>query len=73
MTDKNLSVDELKEVNAELLEALKALMENEHLDLGDLIYKVREREGLGWEGPSVTQWSDAIEKANAAIAKSEGK
>jgi len=56
-----------------LLEALKALTSNEHIDLGDLIYKVRENEGLGWEGPSVTQWSDAVQKAQAAIAKTEGK
>ena len=53
----------------DLLEALEALFANQHVHPTDFIYDVREREGLGWEGPSVTQWSDAIAKAKAAIAK----
>jgi hypothetical protein len=38
----------------DLLEALEALMGNPHLDLGDLIYKVRDAEGkgVGWTGGS---------------------
>lgn len=57
----------------ELFVALKALTSNPHLDLGDETYQVREREGLGWEGPSVKAWSDAVSAARAALAKAEGK
>lgn len=57
----------------ELLEALRALMTNKHLDLGDLVYTVREREGEGWEGHSVKAWSDAVTAARAAIAKATGE
>lgn len=38
---------------------LKALMSNPHISLGDLVYEVRGREGMGWDGPAVKQWSDA--------------
>lgn len=57
----------------DLLEALEMLMGNPHLDLGDLIYKVRDAEGRGWDGPSVTAWSNALEKSKAAIAKAKGQ
>lgn len=56
----------------DLLEALVALTSNPHLDLGDRVYDVREREGLGWDGPSVKAWSEAVQKATAAIAKAKG-
>jgi hypothetical protein len=39
---------------------LRALTTNPHLDLGDLVYTVRERELQGWDGPAVTAWSDAV-------------
>jgi hypothetical protein len=57
----------------DLLEALKALMTNPHVNLGDLIYKVRDSEGEGWDGPQVKAWSDAVQAATAAIAKAEGR
>jgi len=50
-----------------LLEALKSLMTHEHVDLGGLVYEIREREGLGWDGPSVKAWSDAVTEAREAI------
>ncbi len=53
----------------ELLEALIALTTNKHLSLGDLVYHIRDRELEGWEGPSVKAWSDAVTKAENAIAK----
>jgi len=53
----------------DLLEALVALSSNPHIHLGDLIYYVREREGEGWDGPAVTAWGEAVEKAKAAIKK----
>ena len=55
----------------ELLEALEALTSNPHVDLGDLVYQVRDREGLGWDGPEVTKWSNAVQQARAAIAKAK--
>ena len=56
----------------DLLEALEALTTNPYVNLGDLIYQVRDREGLGWEGPNVTAWNNAFMAANAAIAKAKG-
>jgi hypothetical protein len=55
----------------ELLEALEALTSNPHVNLGDLVYQVRDREGLGWDGPQVTKWSNAVQQARAAIAKAK--
>jgi len=59
----------LLSVNADLLEALQALSSNPHIHLGDLVYYVREREGEGWDGPAVTAWGEAVDKAKAAIKK----
>lgn len=53
-------------------EALEALLNNPHLNLGDLVYQVREREGLGWDGPAVKAWSEAVMKAKALAAGKEG-
>lgn len=50
-----------------LLAALHALTTAKYVSLGDLVYDVREREGLGWDGPAVKAWSDAVTEANAAI------
>lgn len=49
------------------IEVLQAL--NEVRDLGDFIYDIREREALGWEGPQVTKWSDAVTRAKILIDK----
>lgn len=38
---------------------LIALTTNPFIDLGGVVYDVREREGRGWDGPAVTAWSDA--------------
>ncbi len=51
---------------------LRALSSNPHLDLGDLVYKVREAEGEGWEGPSVKAWSEAVTGARALLAELDG-
>lgn len=48
-------------------EALRALMSNPHLILGDLVYEVYEREGEGWEGPAVKQWKEAVNGARAVL------
>lgn len=55
-----LEISDLRRENAALRTALSALFGNPHLDLGDLVYQVREREGEGWEGASVKAWSDAV-------------
>lgn len=60
------------DLQSELLAALVALTTNEHINLGDLVYTVRDNEGLGWEGPAVKAWSDAVMAAKAAIAKTTG-
>lgn len=57
----------------EMLEALLAITSNKHMNLGDLVYYVRERECQGWEGRSVKAWSDAVMKVTAAIAKATGR
>src|SRR5262245_57311172 len=51
-----------------MAKALEALQSNPHLHLGDLVYNVRDSEMKGWEGPAVTQWSNAVELAKAALA-----
>lgn len=49
------------------LSVLRALMTNPHLSLADRVYDVREREGLGWDGPSVKAWSDAVVAAERLL------
>lgn len=44
-------------------EILRALMSNPHITLGDLVYDIRERKGLGWDGPALKAWSDAVTAA----------
>ena len=56
----------------DLLDALEALLSNPVLNLGDLVYYVREREGEDWDGPAVKAWGDAVQAAKAAIAKAKG-
>lgn len=47
---------------------LRALIEivNEAHNLGDAVYDVREREGLGWDGPQVTAYTSAIAALRAS-------
>lgn len=54
-----------------LYAALKALSENEHADLEGLVYTIRDREGEGWDGRSVTQWGTAVGEMKYAIADAE--
>lgn len=57
----------------DLLEALIALMGNDFISLGDIIYRVRDIEGLGWDGPGVKAWGTAVDCAFNAIAKATGE
>ena len=63
------ALDEALSEYAELLGALLLLTGNPHIDLGDLIYQVREREGEGWDGPAVLAWGEAIRSSKSALAK----
>lgn len=68
--------DQEKHITAaapEFYAALKALTSNPHLDLGDLVYAVRDREMDGWDGPAVKAWGEAVVLAEKAIAKAEGR
>ena len=53
----------------ELIDALRQLFANANIDLGELVYQVREREGLGWDSPSVKHWSDAVATAKALLKR----
>lgn len=55
-----------------MYEALKGLMENPKIDLGDLVYIVKERECEGWDGPNVVAWSNAVQLARAALQSAKG-
>lgn len=57
----------------EMLAALEAITSNTHIDLEDLVYNVRDDEGLGWEGPAVRQWSEAVTSVKEAIRKAKGE
>lgn len=58
-------------LEADAIAALRALMTNPHLDLGDRVYDVREREGLGWDGPSVVAWSAAVKAAKDVLRRAD--
>jgi hypothetical protein len=65
-----VSIEELRGLairNTELLDALKAISNNPHIDLGDLVYTVRDREGEGWAGRYVHEWNDACAKINELL------
>ena len=49
-------------------DALQILRElNDIVNLGDLVYHVRENEGLGWEDPKVKAWSDACDRMRTLL------
>lgn len=47
-------------MNEQALNILREL--NSIIPLGDLIYEVRDNEGLGWDGPKVKAWGDACDQ-----------
>jgi len=56
----------------DMLAALEAISSNPHCDLGSLVYKVRDSELEGWDGPAVTAWGNAVEAVTAVLAKVKG-
>jgi hypothetical protein len=49
----------------EALQVLHDLFEAGSLD--DHFYSVREHEGLGWEGPRMKRWGEAVNKAHELL------
>ncbi len=68
-TEQRLSGIEAKLRNVYLERTLRALFSNPHVDLGDLVYQIREREGQGWDGPAVKAWSEAVTEAKRLTGK----
>lgn len=64
------AVEETLAQHEAMLGALLLLTGNPHINLGDCIYQVREREGKGWDGPAVLAWSQGITAAEDAIKMS---
>lgn len=58
-------------LESDAIAALRALMTNPHINLGDQVYEVREREGQGWDGPSVKAWSDAVAAAGDVLKRAD--
>lgn len=50
-----------------MAKVLVALFTNPHQCLEDRVYDVREREGLGWEGPSVKAWGEAASEGRKLV------
>jgi hypothetical protein len=49
-------------------EALQILATLENIQhLGDYVYDIREREGLGWDGPKVAAWGGASARAEQLV------
>ena len=57
--------DREKEVLTELVRVVDAINDNEHIDLGDLVYS------KGWHGPSVMAWSQAVTDLKIALANAK--
>lgn len=53
-------------LSPELLAALRTLDEE---SIGDFVYTIREREGLGWDGPRVVAWSHAAQTIKKVVAE----
>lgn len=55
------------------LDVLRQLVSNPHISLGDLVYQVREREGAGWDGPSVSQWAETVKNMTDLLAREDAE
>lgn len=49
------------------LNLLRRLATHDHVNLGELVYTVRERELKGWDGPAVQSWSSLITEVLATL------
>ena len=58
----------MTDLEKQLLDALEILFTNKHIHPADAVYAVREAEGLGWEGSSVTAWGGAVVRAQTLLA-----
>lgn len=69
------SVDCLREIlsqHSRMLAVLRKLTSVPGWSLSDAVYDVREREGLGWEGPAVKQFGEAVEQINRLLQEMKG-
>jgi hypothetical protein len=58
---------DLQEFRKEIKDVLHGLLKNPHICLSDQVYNVRDHEGLGWDGPAVLAWSEAVAKAEQLL------
>lgn len=58
-------------LESDAVSALRALLTAKHINLGDLVYRVRESEGEGWDGPAVNAWSNAVQAAERALKRAD--
>lgn len=66
---QRLKDEPLAKLHRDAFETLAALMTNPHINLGDLFYNVRDREGEGLDGPWCRQWGSATSRAAEVIAR----
>ena len=52
-----------------VLKAIYAIITNQHVNLGDLVYKIRDGVDGNWNAPEVVSWSDAVTELNATFAE----
>lgn len=69
MKTSERTLEQANELIDRLYATLESLMTNPSLSLEDTVYEVREREGLGWEGPDVVAWSEAASSAKKLLAE----
>lgn len=68
VTPEAQSLAALRTAHTELLGLLREL--DSQLNLGDLTYAVREKEGAGWEGPAVKAWARTVERVRTILKDS---
>ena len=53
----------------EMWKVLEGLLGNPHIDLGGLVYMVRDKEVEVWDGPAATEWSESVQAAKRLLDK----
>lgn len=52
----------------EVLKAAYSIATNPHVNLGDLVYKIRDSADGNWNAPEVISWSDAVAMLNSIFS-----
>jgi hypothetical protein len=73
MGDVSIAIQWVAERHTKRLKELESVIVviNELHNLSDAICDVREREGLGWDGPLTRAYSDAVSKLRALLKEGE--